>query len=413
MAKLLSAKNGSNLSATVVAGLGAAAVTAFSLVLMRRRQQRYLRSSHPSHIHEYITSLRGNSKATGMQVVSMYGCKQHQSSPTTADGVGQEKEPLLLYVVTGATSGLGLQTARHLASLPNTYIILGCRNVSLGDKVANELRNSTADANSKKSSINRVECICLDLTSFESVKSFANSVIAKSSQLGVPIHGLINNAGVYSLPGTTCDGYQITFQTNTLSPALLTELILPHTTTDFRVVNVASETMKMIWNGTRKDGRVFPPVDGGGSDWDYALSKACQGLHAHELNLRFSRSNESTKTPIDLRRAFAVEPGLVKTQISRHLNTWARMFTYLIFAPLVRTVDEGTATILFCLLAPEEHLDYGWPVMGTKDCKVGILKPFYYADCMAKSPPRCCRCQEDADLQGKVFRNVFTLDSSS
>lgn len=409
MAKLSSVKTGSNLSSTAVTGLGAVAVVAFSLVLMRRRQQRYLRTSHhPTHMHEYLTSLRGNSKATGMNVVSMYGCGHHQSSQTTADAVGQEKEYLLLYVVTGATSGLGLQTARHLASLPNTYIILGCRNFSLGDKVANELRISTAD---KKSTINRVECICLDLTSFESVKSFANSVIAKSSQLGVPIHGLINNAGVYSLPGTTCDGYQITFQTNTLSPALLTELILPHTTTDFRVVNVASETMKMIWNGTRKDGRVFPPVDGGGSDWDYALSKACQGLHAHELNLRFARSNESTKTLINQRRAFAVEPGLVKTQISRHLNAWARKFTYLIFSPLVRTVDEGTATILFCLLAPEEHLDYGWPVMGEKE--VGIVKPFYYAVCMAKPPPRCCRCQEDADLQGKVFRNVYTLDSLS
>ena len=74
-------------------------------------------------------------------------------------------------------------------------------------------------------------------------------------------------------------------------------------------------------------------------------------------------------------------------------------------------MDEGTATTLFCLLAPEEHLDYGLPLSveedmgGDDECNV---KPFYYANCMARLPPRCCRRKEDAELQGRVFRDVFS-----
>lgn len=369
------------LVASVAVAAGAASFTA-----LRRRQKRH---RCIQQMGEQFASIWGNSSATGTQVVSMYDDRRNNGNT--------DKQKPSLYVITGATSGLGLQTARHLASLSHpTHIILGCRNGTLGCTVADELKSSS-------SSMSRldVECIHLDLTSFASVRKFAEAVIDKSKQLGVQIRALINNAGVYSISGTTIDGYQITFQTNALSPFLLTELLLPHTTNDFRVINVSSEMMKMVWNSTRKEGRTFPPKVGGDSDWDYALSKACQGLHAHVLNMKWAHEEN------EKRRAFAVEPGLVETEIARHKSSWIRKLTYLVLSPLVRTIDQGTATVLFCTLAPSEHLDHGYySNEGDHDDET---KPFYYANCKANVAPRCCRREEDAELQDKVFRDIYGM----
>lgn len=350
--------------------------------------------------------LRGRSSASGTEVVAAYG---RRSPGATNDG--GDEEPAL-YVVTGATSGLGLQTARHLASLPRrVHLVLGCRDAARGNEVAEEL-NRAFDGGDYGRSKSRAECIPLDLASFASVRAFAAEVVARSEQSGAPIAGLINNAGVYATAGTTEDGYQLLFQTNTLAPALLTELVLPHTSNEFRVVNVSSEMMKMV-RSTRKEGRAFPPVGGGGSSWDYALSKACQGLHAHELNLRWAKENRATTNNDEAaakneRRAFAIEPGIVQTNIMRQYRSWSRRLNYLLFAPIVRSVDQGTTTILFCLLAPAEHLEYGSKGKKTEGGDL-VVKPFYYADCTAKPTPRCCRRRGDAELQGEVFRGIFAL----
>ena len=384
-----------------------------SLALRRRRQvnQHRIDQQHDddenSHHHK-----RFSSRTTGTEITSIYG-REYCCCKNNPDG--QQNEQLLLYVITGATSGLGLETAKHLSTLTNVYIILGCRDCSLGNTIAKKLSaNSNSSGNSKST---HVGCIHLHLTNFTSVKSFASSVLSTVKRLGVPIHGLIHNAGIYGLPGTTNDGYQITFQTNILSPALLTELLLPYTSEECRVVHVSSKMMKMIWNSTRKEGRVFPPVDGGGSDWDYALSKACQGLHALELNIRFaSENNVNTNNNKDdessqmgrtnQRRAFAIEPGLVQTNISRHLHSWVRQLNYFLLSPIVKTIDEGTATTLFCLLAPPDHLDTTDTTYTKKegdDC----VKPYYFAECKAEVPPRCCRCKDNAMLQGKVFMEIL------
>eukprot|EP00584_Thalassiosira_punctigera_P012375 CAMPEP_0172564570 /NCGR_PEP_ID=MMETSP1067-20121228/104974_1 /TAXON_ID=265564 ORGANISM="Thalassiosira punctigera, Strain Tpunct2005C2" /NCGR_SAMPLE_ID=MMETSP1067 /ASSEMBLY_ACC=CAM_ASM_000444 /LENGTH=176 /DNA_ID=CAMNT_0013355283 /DNA_START=31 /DNA_END=557 /DNA_ORIENTATION=+ len=159
--------------------IAAASVAAGASIFALRWSQKRRRSDQKTS----PSSIWGNSGATGTQVVSIYGRD------------GQDNERPSLYIVTGATSGLGLRTARHLASLPGaTHVILGCRDVSSGGSAAEELDRSSSPNN-------RVECIRLDLASFASVKSFAAAAIERSERLGAPIRGLVNNAGVYSLPG--------------------------------------------------------------------------------------------------------------------------------------------------------------------------------------------------------------------
>jgi NAD(P)-dependent dehydrogenase (short-subunit alcohol dehydrogenase family) len=121
-------------------------------------------------------------------------------------------------VVTGATSGLGLETARALAA-KGARVVLAVRDVARGEAVAAELTGS-------------VEVRRLDLTDLESVRGFA---AGWDGALDV----LVNNAGIMMVPaGVTVDGFELQFGTNHLGHFALTNLLLPHVTD--RVVTVAS-----------------------------------------------------------------------------------------------------------------------------------------------------------------------------
>lgn len=119
-----------------------------------------------------------------------------------------------------------MQTARYLASLPSTHIIIGCRNLSLGRGVADELNNNHNDnGNSKNKGTGCVECIQLDLTSFASVKLFANAVINKIKQLGVPIHGL-STMPVLPIFCVHTDRYQQSFKQMPLISCIIDRVII-------------------------------------------------------------------------------------------------------------------------------------------------------------------------------------------
>lgn len=178
----------------IAASLGTVVALSSLFAIQRKRQK--VRSLSSSDSEEYyISAIRGKSTATGTMILNAYGGSLRRSPPTEGEDDDERKERPLLYVVTGATSGLGLQTARHLASLPRrVYIILGCRNAVSGGEVATELNrlfktaSSHGDDVSVKSS---AECMFLDLTSFASTKKFAREVIQRSQRLRVPIHGLV------------------------------------------------------------------------------------------------------------------------------------------------------------------------------------------------------------------------------
>jgi NAD(P)-dependent dehydrogenase (short-subunit alcohol dehydrogenase family) len=121
-------------------------------------------------------------------------------------------------VVTGATSGLGLETARALAA-KGARVVLAVRDVARGEAVAAELTGS-------------VEVRRLDLTDLESVRGFA-------AEWDGGLDVLVNNAGIMMVPaGVTVDGFELQFGTNHLGHFALTNLLLPHVTD--RVVTVAS-----------------------------------------------------------------------------------------------------------------------------------------------------------------------------
>ncbi|XP_065311221.1 retinol dehydrogenase 14-like isoform X5 [Dermacentor albipictus] len=118
-------------------------------------------------------------------------------------------------VVTGATSGIGLETAIELARR-KARVILACRDVEKANAVAQLIHDETKQ-------IAVVKRLVLD--SFESVREFCDQVNRSEDRLDV----LINNAGLINCSTEftyTKDGFETCFQANHLSPVLLTLLLL-------------------------------------------------------------------------------------------------------------------------------------------------------------------------------------------
>ncbi|NIP16402.1 MAG: SDR family NAD(P)-dependent oxidoreductase [Pseudomonadales bacterium] len=134
------------------------------------------------------------------------------------------------FLVTGTTSGIGLATARALATGGDT-VVMANRDPARGESAAAELRDATGNPDV-------VNVVC-DLSSLASVRTCANHTRDRFPSIDV----LINNAGVWTAkPQLSADGYELAFATNHLGPFLLTHLLLEplRAAGGARIVNVAS-----------------------------------------------------------------------------------------------------------------------------------------------------------------------------
>ena len=135
-----------------------------------------------------------------------------------------------IVLITGATSGIGIETAIGLAMLGAT-IIFTSRDILKGEKIKKELITITNNKN-----INVLKC---DLASFESIRNFCKEFKSKYENL----HVLINNAGVWDFKRRESkDGIENIFATNYLAPFLMTNLLLDllKKSSPSRIINVTS-----------------------------------------------------------------------------------------------------------------------------------------------------------------------------
>lgn len=131
-------------------------------------------------------------------------------------------------LITGATDGIGLETARLLAADGHHLLIHGRTPAKL-ERVADEL-SGIADAGP-------VESFCADLSRMAEVTRLAEQLLARDGQIDI----VINNAGILKAPTTTtADGLDVRFAVNTLAPYLLTRHLLDRMAPDGRVVNLSS-----------------------------------------------------------------------------------------------------------------------------------------------------------------------------
>jgi len=135
-----------------------------------------------------------------------------------------------IVLITGATSGIGKETARGLAQLGAT-IVMATRDVKRGELTKNELIHSTNNKN--------IDVLKCDLASFKSIRNFCEEFKTKYDKL----HVLINNAGILDFKRRESkDGIENIFATNYLAPFLMTNLLLEllKRSKPSRIINVTS-----------------------------------------------------------------------------------------------------------------------------------------------------------------------------
>lgn len=137
-------------------------------------------------------------------------------------------------LITGATDGIGLETARMLVKSGNNLLIHG-RNSAKIEKVQKELLAYEGERS--------IECYQADLSSMVETKKMVVSVLEKHQRIDV----LINNAGVFSANDSiTSEGLDVRFAVNTIAPYLLTKQLLPLLGIDGRVINVSSAAQASV-----------------------------------------------------------------------------------------------------------------------------------------------------------------------
>jgi NAD(P)-dependent dehydrogenase (short-subunit alcohol dehydrogenase family) len=230
-------------------------------------------------------------------------------------------------IVTGASSGIGVETARALAAA-GASVTLAVRDTSTGDRVAAEIRDSTGNAN--------VTVGALDLSDLSTVATFARTWSG-------PLHILVNNAGVMAVPELTLSpaGHEIQFATNHLGHFALA--IGLH---DALAVAEKSRVVSVSSGGHQRSPVVFDDIDYAFRDYEpfgaYGQSKTANVLFAVEATRRWADDGIT---------ANALMPGAIFTQLGRHVDAEIAAAA-MKRQDNVKTVEQGAATSVLLAASP-------------------------------------------------------------
>ena len=239
-------------------------------------------------------------------------------------------------LITGATGGIGKETARALADAGATVIVSGRDSSRLAAAVG-ELRSGGGKG--------RFEELKMDLGSLDSVRAAAVEVHERWDRLDV----LVNNAGVI-LSGRqeSADGLELTMATNHFGHFLLTELVLDRLkqSAPSRIVNVSSTAHRGARSVGLDDLQSQASYSAMGA---YSRSKLANLLFTRELARRLSGTGVSV---------FAVHPGVVRTGWGRSGDTRGVLNIFLSLAFFVQISPRmGAAASVYAASHPgiEEH----------------------------------------------------------
>lgn len=273
-------------------------------------------------------------------------------------------------VITGANTGLGLESSKRLAAAGAT-VIMTSRSLEKGERAVQEVNEYLTNNSVAKSDNQRIVVLPLDLCDFDSVRAFPKLLSQKLSGKSVDV--LMNNAGVMAVPDRRLskDGFEKTFQTNHLGHFLLTSELMSQLSKDARVVTVSSLGYQFASKGLEIDNLNGESKYG---PWSaYGLSKLENILFTKELQARADSAGLSLT-------AVALHPGAVQTDLARYLvgeekmekmkregfTNWKDKVLFEGLAKFVLTVEEGASTQVY-LAAGEGGKNIGGKVFS--DCK--------------------------------------------
>ncbi len=228
------------------------------------------------------------------------------------------------WLITGVNSGLGHETARVMA-LRGARIIGAART------------EAKARAALDKLGVDGTAVAC-ELSDLDSVRAAVESVRG----LGIALDGIIANAGIMALPELKQQsGIELQFFTNHLGHFVLVTGLLETLTPTGRVVMLSSGAHFLAKRGLELDNL------SGEDDYDawrmYGRSKLANVLFARELARRFEADGSK-------RTANAVHPGVIRTNLARHVPDVEGLFARI---ERLKTVEQGAATQCFVATNPE------------------------------------------------------------
>ncbi|XP_074316247.1 short-chain dehydrogenase TIC 32 B, chloroplastic [Silene latifolia] len=310
---------------------------------------------------------------TGIAGPSGYGSK------STADQVTENcsSPTILTAIVTGATSGIGVETARVLAKR-GVRVIIPARSLKKANEVKELILRETPQA--------EIILLEIDLSSMASICRFCSEFLS----LGLPLNILINNAGVFSQKlEFSEDKIEITMATNYFGHYLLTELLLEkmvetaaQTGIEGRIINVSSLTHSWVKKDHFSLSKLINPNNYNGTQ-AYAQSKLANIMHAKEIARQLKERN--ARVTIN-----AVHPGIVKTGIIRAHKGFITDSLYFLAAKLLKSSSQGAATTCYVALSP----------------KLKGVSGRYFADCNESS---CSSLASDPSHGHHLWRQTRSL----
>ncbi len=239
-------------------------------------------------------------------------------------------------LITGANSGIGLETARALLAA-GAEVIFAVRDPEKGEEAAQGLRKSTGNEQAR--------VLALDLSSLQSVRAAAEQFLSRWSRL----HILINNAGVMATPQSyTVDGFERQFGTNHIGHFVLAQQLLPalRAAAPSRVVALSS-------SGHRRSDIHFEDIQYKSRPYDkweaYGQSKTADALFGVGFTHRFAQEGIT---------ANAVHPGGIHTELQRYIpqEEW-RALGWIDeqgnVNPAFKTPEQGAATSVWAAVGKE------------------------------------------------------------
>ncbi|GFF25931.1 WW domain-containing oxidoreductase [Aspergillus udagawae] len=283
----------------------------------------------------------GDARPTALQIIKDEGVE------------GKLKDKVI--VITGTSSGIGIETTRALATTGAT-LFLTARDVAKAQSALAGIFEPS-----------RMEIVEMDQATLSSVRAAAAAILAKTSK----IHLLVNNAGIMAIPDLrlTADGHELQFGTNHLSHFLFYKLLEPAllaaASPDLpsRVVCLASSAHNV--HGTNDPDNYDFQKGGYDPSVAYGQSKTANIYMANEIERRHgSRHLHAT----------SVHPGLVQTGLTQHMPPDAfKGMEYLY--PTMKSVEQGAATSVWAAVGK------AWKHEGGKylvDC--AVAEPYVEGD---------------------------------
>ncbi|XP_059155007.1 retinol dehydrogenase 12-like [Physella acuta] len=274
---------------------------------------------------------------------------------------GKERIEGKTVIITGCNTGIGKETARELARRGGR-IIMACRDLEKAKMAREEIVTDTGNPN--------VIVMKLDLSSFESIKEFAQAINETEPRIDI----LINNAGVMMCPKMlTKDGLEMQIGVNHFGHFYLTNLLLDKlkASTPSRIIIVSSLAHifgKIDFDDINSTKR-YKPSDA------YAQSKLANILHMRQL----VKVLEGTGVTV-----YSLHPGSVDTELQRHFTILQYSIIKVLFYPVkfmfFKTPIEGAQTTLYAALDPALETVTGK----------------YFSDCKEKLPAPRALVEEDA-----------------